>query len=170
MGLSMTQGATSWVTTWWLPAFYGTWWFITTFRRSLHLSLFWTRPIPFYSYPRSILILSTHPYLGLPSGFFPSGFPTNNLYTFSPTPPCYMPPPISSQLNLFTGEEYTSSLFSAIFNDKYCTILPSSLNPRTPWSLGIADILPHCILTFISSIRRMQKIWSVVVLLRWNPH
>jgi hypothetical protein len=32
--------------------------------------------------PRSILILSTHLHLGLPSCFFPSGFPTNNLYVW----------------------------------------------------------------------------------------
>jgi hypothetical protein len=31
---------------------------------------------------RSILMLSIHLRLGLPSGLFPSGFPTNNLYTF----------------------------------------------------------------------------------------
>jgi hypothetical protein len=34
------------------------------------------------SYLRSILILSTHLHLGLPSGLFPSGFPTNILYAF----------------------------------------------------------------------------------------
>jgi hypothetical protein len=32
--------------------------------------------------PRSILILPTHLRLGLPSGLFPSGFHTNNLYAF----------------------------------------------------------------------------------------
>jgi hypothetical protein len=31
---------------------------------------------------KSILISSTHLRLGLPSGLFPSGFPTNILYTF----------------------------------------------------------------------------------------
>jgi hypothetical protein len=42
-----------------------------------------TEPIhtsPFYL--RSILILSTHLHLGLPSGLFPNGFPTNILYAF----------------------------------------------------------------------------------------
>jgi hypothetical protein len=33
---------------------------------------------------RSILILSTHLRLGLPSGLFPSGFPINNLRSSSP--------------------------------------------------------------------------------------
>jgi hypothetical protein len=35
---------------------------------------------PYYSILRSILILSTHLRFGLPSGLYPSGFPTNNLY------------------------------------------------------------------------------------------
>jgi hypothetical protein len=34
------------------------------------------------SYLRSILILSTHLRLGIPSGLFRSGFPANILYTF----------------------------------------------------------------------------------------
>jgi hypothetical protein len=36
----------------------------------------------FYPIRRPILMLSIHLRLGLPSGLFPSRFPTNNLYTF----------------------------------------------------------------------------------------
>jgi hypothetical protein len=38
------------------------------------------------SYLRSILILSTNLRLGLPSGLFPSGFPTNIVYAFLYSP------------------------------------------------------------------------------------
>jgi hypothetical protein len=38
--------------------------------------------------------LSTHLRLGLPSGLFPSGFPTNILYAFSFTPFVLHAPPI----------------------------------------------------------------------------
>jgi hypothetical protein len=37
------------------------------------------------TYLRSILILSTHLHLGLPSGLFPSDFPTKTLYTPHPS-------------------------------------------------------------------------------------
>ena len=72
------------------PAFYGTRKFLTAHTSALHLSLSWARPIQ-SSYPnptswRSILILSSHLRLGLPSGLFPSGFPTSTLYTPLPSP------------------------------------------------------------------------------------
>jgi len=60
------------------PAFHGTRRFINALTSTRHLSLSWTSPIQsIYPHPnswRSILILSTHLRLGLPSGLLPSGF------------------------------------------------------------------------------------------------
>ena len=56
------------------PAFHGTRRFITALTSLRHLSLFWSSPIQsIYPHPtscRSILILSTHLLLGLPSGLY----------------------------------------------------------------------------------------------------
>ena len=67
------------------PAFHGTRRFITVLTSVRHLSPSWANPIqstfPHPTSWRSILILSTHLRLGLPSGLLPSGFPTKTLYT-----------------------------------------------------------------------------------------
>ena len=63
------------------PTFYGTRKFITAFTSARHLPLSWATYIQ--SHPTfwiSILILSFHPRLGLPNGFFPSGLPSKSLY------------------------------------------------------------------------------------------
>ena len=66
------------------PTFHGTRRFITALTSVHHLSLSWASPIqstcPHPTSWRSILILSPHLRLGLPSGIFPSGFPTKTLY------------------------------------------------------------------------------------------
>ena len=67
------------------PTFHGTRRFITALTSVRQLSLSWASPIqsiyPHVTSCRSILILSTHLRLGLPSGLFPSGFPTKALHT-----------------------------------------------------------------------------------------
>ena len=65
--------------------FFGNRRFITTVTSARHLSLSWTSSIQSIpSLPnswRSILILSSHLRLGLPSGLFLSSFPSKTLYT-----------------------------------------------------------------------------------------
>ena len=67
------------------PAFHGTPRFITAFTSACHPSLSSASSIqsipPHPTYWRSILILSSHLCLGLPSGLFPSRFHTKTLYT-----------------------------------------------------------------------------------------
>jgi hypothetical protein len=71
-------------------AFYGTRWFITALTTVRHLSLSRASPIQsIYTHNTSwrfILILSAHLRLGLPSGLFPSGFPTKTLYATLSSP------------------------------------------------------------------------------------
>jgi len=68
-----------------IRAFHGTRMFINALTSVRQLCLSWASPIQStYPHPtswRSVLILSTHLHLGLPSGLFPSGFPSKNLYT-----------------------------------------------------------------------------------------
>ena len=67
------------------PAFYGTQRFITTYTSARHLSPSCARSIqsipPHPTSWRYILILPSHLCLGLPSGLFPLGFPTQTHYT-----------------------------------------------------------------------------------------
>jgi hypothetical protein len=61
---------------------------------------------------RYILIFSTHLRFGLPSGLFPSGFPTNILYASSSPHSCYMlypshPPRLGEEYKLWSSSLYS---------------------------------------------------------------
>ena len=117
------------------PVFHRTRRFITALTKVPQLSLSWASPIQsIYPHPtswRSVLMLSTHLHLGLPSGLFPSGFPTKTLYTPLSSPTRATCPAHLILLDFITrtifGEQYKS------FSSSLCNLL---LSPVTSSLLG----------------------------------
>ena len=135
------------------PAFHGTRRFITVLASVWHLSLSWASPIQsIYPHPttwRSILMLSTHLRLGLPSGLFPSGFSSKILYTPLSSPIRATCPAHLILLDFITrtilGEEYKS------FSSSLCNLLHS---PDTSSLLGpniLLNTMFSNTLSFLSS-------------------
>ena len=107
------------------PLFHGTQRFITALISVRHLSLSWSSPIQsIYPHPtscRSILILSIHLRLGLPSGLFPSGFHTKTLYTPSPHPYAPHALPISFFSILSPAQYWVRNTDHFNYNYTICT-------------------------------------------------
>jgi hypothetical protein len=140
------------------PAFYGTRMFITAFASARHLSLSWASSIRCIPPPptswRSFLILSSHLHLGLPSGLFPSGFPTKILYTPLLYPVSAICPAHLILLDFITrtilGEEYRSlGFFFIVFLRngrhylKQVTTSPRRIRCQFTVCVFIQDILLH---------------------------
>jgi len=142
------------------PAFHGTPSFITALTSVRHLSLSWASPIQsIYPHPtswRSILILSTHLRLCLPSGILPSGYPTKTLYT-----------PLSSLIratcpahliildfitSTILGEEYRSFSYSSC-NLLHSSVSSSLLGPNIPLNIIFSNTL-----SFLSSRNVSYKV------------
>jgi len=113
------------------PVFHGTRRFITALISVRHLSLSWASPIQsIYPYPaswRSILILSTNLCLGLPSGLFPSDFPTKTLYTPSPHPYAPHAQPVSF-FSILSPAQYWAS--SSLCSFLHSPVTSSLLGPN----------------------------------------
>ena len=121
------------------PAFHGTRRLFTVLTSVRHLSLSWASPIQFiYLHPtslRSILILSTHLRLGLPSGLLTSGFPRKTLYTPLSSPICATCPAHLIFLDFVThtilGEEYKS------FSSSLCNLVHFNVLEYKKFLVGI---------------------------------
>jgi hypothetical protein len=142
MELSTTPDATSCATTQGFPS--------TLWNQGVHYHIHRRSPLvpvssqtnPVHTnhtiFPRSILILSTHLHLGLPSpsGLLPSNFPTHNLYAFlfSPIHATYLTHIILNLIILIIlGEEYKlqSSLLCSFLHSCHFIFLQSKYSPQS---------------------------------------
>ena len=137
------------------PTFSGTRQFITAFTSARHLSLSWASSIQsITSNPiswRSIVLLSSHLRLGIPSCLFPSGFPTKILHTPLLSPrKCYMPRPSQRSILLLSSHvrlSLTSCLFLSRFLTKFLhTPLASPNRATCPVHLILLDLITRTIL------------------------
>ena len=116
------------------PAFHGTRRFITALTSVCHLSLSWASPIqsidPHPTSWRSVLILSTHLCLGLPSGLLPSGFPPRPHTLPSPHPYAPHAQPISFFSILSPAQYWVRCTNHLVSRLHYCLSLRTITSAR----------------------------------------
>ena len=141
-------------------AFHRTRRFITALTSVRHLSPSWVWPIQsIYPHPtswRSILILSTHLRLGIPSGLFPSGFPSKNLYILLSSPLRATCPAHLILLDFITrtllSEEY-KSFSSSLCNLLHSPVTSSFLGPNIHLNTMFSNTL-----SFLSSLNVSNQV------------
>ena len=122
----------------------------------INLSVSWVRSIqsitPHSTSWRTILLLSSHLSQGLPSGLFPSGFPTKTLYT-----PLLSPIRATCRTHLILLDFITQtvlsvkyrSLSSSLYSFLHCPVISSLLGPNSSPQHPILNhrlptLLPEC--------------------------
>ena len=115
---------------------------------------------------RSILILSTHLHLGLPSSHFPSGFPTSLSSFIRATCPAH-PILLDFITRTILGEEYRS-FSSWLCNLLHSPVTSSLLGPNILLNTMFSNTLSlygllHCtILTYWSSTTEVESVYRAV--------
>jgi hypothetical protein len=124
--------------------------------RVLYWSLSWATSIqptpPHPISPRSVLILSTHLRLGLPTGLIPSGCPTNNLKAFPSYHSCYIPCP--SHPPWFDNSKYTRTCHNSGHYQSSCLSFKTALRR----------------LDTVSVFRRNLLSWAQYIILKYHRH
>jgi hypothetical protein len=108
----------------------------------------------------SVFVLSTHLRLGLPSGFFASGFPANNLYAFLFSPiraTCSAHPILLDLIILIILDQEYKSRNSSLCSFLYRPVTSSHFGPNILLSTLFLNILSLCSNSLIVKVQLQKK-------------